>query len=174
LHVLLKPSTEEVNEPTNKLPHPSTATTAESFSIEFDDPQLLECFLNHPPIEQMRFPLDYEWIRQNQFDDQQLQQLRQLKPLEYPILDMGNDFQLICQVRPDESWQIAIPTALLDDIITWYHQVLGHVGSIRLYQTIVTHFSHPHLKPRIEYIVKCCDACLQSKLPGMGYRELPP
>jgi hypothetical protein len=65
-------------------------------------------------------------------------------------------------------------TDFLDGIITWYHQVLGHVGIVRLYQTIITHFAHPHLKPRIEYIVKSCDACLRSKLPGMGYGELPP
>jgi hypothetical protein len=172
--VPLKSSTEEVKQGPDKTKNNPTEKVPESFSIEFDDPQLLECFLNHPPIEQMRFPLDYEWIRQNQFDDQQLQQLRQLKPLEYPVMDMGNDVQLVCRVRPDQSWQIAIPTALLDDIITWYHQVLGHVGIVRLYQSIVTHFSHPHLKPRIEYIVKSCDACLRSKLPGMGYGELPP
>jgi hypothetical protein len=89
-------------------------------------------------------------------------------------MDMGNDVHLICWVRPDQSWQIAILTALLDNIITWYHQLLGHVCIVRLYQTIVTHFAHPHLKPRIEYIVKSCDTCLCSKLPGMGYGELPP
>mgnify|MGYP000532751135 CR=1 FL=1 len=45
---------------------------------------------------------------------------------------------------------------------------------VRLYQSIVTHFLHPHLKPCIKYIVKSCDAWLRSKLPGMGYGELPP
>jgi hypothetical protein len=59
-------------------------------------------------------------------------------------------------------------------MITWYHQVLSHVGIVRLYQTIITHFVHPHLKQRIEKIVKSCDACLRSKLSGMGYGELPP
>jgi hypothetical protein len=39
---------------------------------------------------------------------------------------------------------------------------------------IVTHFSHPHLKLCIKYIVNSCDACLCSKLPGMEYGELPP
>ena len=78
LRIPLKPSTEEVKPGPNKLPNNSKKNVSESFSIEFDDPQLLDCFLNHPPIEQMRFILDYEWIRQNQFDDQQLQQLRQL------------------------------------------------------------------------------------------------
>jgi hypothetical protein len=50
---------------------------------------------------------------------------------------------------------------------------MGHVGIVRLYQRIVTHFAHPQLKQRIEY-VKSCDACLRSKLPGMGYGQLVP
>jgi hypothetical protein len=32
----------------------------------------------------------------DQFEDEQLQQMHQLKPLEYPNMDMGNDVQLIC------------------------------------------------------------------------------
>jgi hypothetical protein len=86
----------------------------------------------------------------------------------------GNDMQLVSQVYPDRPWQIAIPTALPDDMITWYHQVLGHVGIVWLYQTIVTHFVHPHLKQCIEYIIKSCDEYLCSKLPGMGYGGLSP
>jgi hypothetical protein len=89
-------STEEVNQGPKNFPNHWNEKILESFSIKFDNPQLLECFLNSPPIEQIRFPLDYEWIRQNQFDNQQLQELKQLKPLEYPIMDMGNDVKLIC------------------------------------------------------------------------------
>jgi hypothetical protein len=58
----------------------------------------------------MQFPLDYAQIRQAQFKDEQLQLLRQQKPLEYPIMEMGNKVQLICQVRPGKPWQIAVPT----------------------------------------------------------------
>jgi hypothetical protein len=50
---------------------------------------------------------------------------------------------------------------------------LGHIGIIHLNQTIGTHFVHPYLKERIERIVKSCDTCLRSKLPGPGYGELP-
>ena len=83
------------NGPNNKT-KTTTSGNVNSFSIEFDDAPLLECFLNHPPIEQIRFPLDYTWIRQNQFEDELLQQTHQLKPIEYPIMDMGNDIQLNC------------------------------------------------------------------------------
>ena len=89
-------------------------------------------------------------------------------------MDMGNNISLICQLRPDKPWRIALPTVMVNDIIRWYHVVLGHPGIVRLYQTIATHFVHPHLKDRIEQVVKSCDKCLRSKLPGAGYGKLPP
>ena len=135
---------------------------------------MLDCFLNHPPLEEMKFPLDYKLIQRTQFDDEQLQQLRRQRPKEYPIMDMGNDVQLICQVRTNKPWRIAIPTIMVDKIIRWYYLVLGHAGIVCLYQTISTHFVHPFLKVRIEQVVKSCDRCLRAKLPGAGYGKLPP
>jgi hypothetical protein len=38
----------------------------------------------------MQFPLDYGQIQQAQFEDENLQQIRKQRPLEYPIQDMGN------------------------------------------------------------------------------------
>jgi hypothetical protein len=102
-----------------------------------------DCVLNHPPLEEMRYPLDYGLIRQNQFNDAQLQLLHQQKPFEYLVMDMGDDVQLICQVRHNKPWCIAIPTVMADDIIQWYHLVLGHCGIVHLDQTISTHFVHP-------------------------------
>lgn len=145
------------------------------FSFHFDDDEMLDCFLNHPPLEEMQYPLDYALIRQNQFEDVALQNLLLTKPAEYTIKDMGSGVQLMCHVRPDPlPWRICIPTIMVDDIIKWYHQVLGHIGIVRLHQTIATHFVHPYLKVRIENIVKSCDKCLRMKLPGAGYGELPP
>jgi transposase InsO family protein len=159
---------------TNSILGPSVDVESHFFSFHFDDDEMKDCFLNHPPLEEMQYPLDFGLIRQNQFDDAQLQLLHQQKPLEYPVMDMGNDVQLICQVRPGKPWRIAIPTVMVDDIIRWYHLVLGHCGIVRLHQTIATHFVHPFLKARIERIVKSCDTCLRSKLPGAGYGLLPP
>jgi hypothetical protein len=63
------------------------------FLIEFDKVQkFLDCFLNHLPLEQICSPLDYVWIQQHQFEDEQLKQIQQLKHLEYPIIDMGKTF----------------------------------------------------------------------------------
>ena len=69
------------NGPNNKT-KTRTSGNVHTFSIDFDDASLLECFLNHPPIEQIRFPLDYIWIWQHRFEDELLQQMYQLKPME--------------------------------------------------------------------------------------------
>jgi hypothetical protein len=89
-------------------------------------------------------------------------------------MELGNDVQLICQVRPDRPWRICIPTSIVDDIIHWYHLVLGHAGIICLYQIIATYFVHPFLKVQIQQSVKSCGRCLQAKLTGAGYGNLPP
>ncbi len=76
--------------------------------------------------------------------------------------------------NPGYTWRIAIPTSLLDPIINWYHQMLAHVGMTRLNATIATHFCPPTLKARVEHIVRVCEACQRTKLPGTGFGELPP
>ena len=83
--------------------------------------------------------------------------------------------ELICYVMTrGEPWHIAIPDSLLDSIISWYHQILLHIGMTRLYNTISVHFYHKSLKNRIETFIQSCDTCQQTKLPGIGYAQLPP
>ncbi len=153
---------------------PSSLVESHFHSIHFDDDGLLDCFLNHPPLEEMAFPLHYVLLQQHQFEDLQLQALLQQRPLEYQVMEMSAGVLLICQIRPDKPWRIALPTTMVDNVIRWYHLVLGHPGIVRLYQTISTHFIHPYLKVRIESVIKSCDTCQRSKLPGAGYGELPP
>jgi hypothetical protein len=64
---------EKQNIPGSKRPHPIHDSNFLSFHNDDDD--LLECFLNHPLLEEMHYPLNYQLIQQNQFDDAQLQQL---------------------------------------------------------------------------------------------------
>eukprot|EP00980_Cylindrotheca_fusiformis_P014984 scaffold4112_cov60-Cylindrotheca_fusiformis.AAC.2 len=44
------------------------------------------------------------------------------------------------------NWKIAIPSPLLNDIILWFHSVLGHAGETRVYDTIRARYHHPRLK----------------------------
>ena len=74
----------------------------------------------------------------------------------------------------NEPWRIVIPNTLLDSIISWYHQILSHIGMTRLYDTISVHFYHPTLKSKIEAFIQSCDICQRAKLPGIGHGHLPP
>jgi hypothetical protein len=47
---------------------PTTHSELNLYSFHFDDDDFLDCFLNHPPLTEMQYPLDYQ-----QFDDKQLQ-----------------------------------------------------------------------------------------------------
>jgi hypothetical protein len=100
---------------------------------------------------------------------------QQTHPLKFPSINF-HDIYLTCFLKnPGDSWRIAIPTSILDPIISWYHQMLAHVGMTRLNATIPTHFYHPTLKARVEHIVRVCEAaCQRTKLPGTGFGELPP
>ena len=44
----------------------------------------------------------------------------------------------------------------------------------RLYNTISIHFYFKSLKNRIETFIQLCDTCQRTKLPGIGYGQLPP
>jgi hypothetical protein len=80
-------------------------TTDSAFSIELDNPALLDCFLNHPPMEDVPyFPLDSREMQQRQFTDGNLNALRQEKPCQFPVIDMGDNTHLICyQLLPAEA-----------------------------------------------------------------------
>ncbi len=87
-----------------------------------------------------------------------------------------NNHQLICyQKDPQQlTWKICIPTAMLDELIYWYHNVLLHIGSDYLSSSIATHFFHPDLDSRVKTFVSTCSDCQTYKCPGHGYGQLAP
>jgi transposase InsO family protein len=156
-------------------PGPMADNVVSAYSIAVDDPQMLESFLNHPPLQEMQNPMDPRRIQQFQFEDQQLEMQRQQNPQRFPVKFVQGR-PLVCYKMhpndPEGAWKIALPTGLLDGVVGWYHRVLGHCGITRLYDTIRTHCYHPHLKRKCELLH--CDACQLNKQLGAGYGELPP
>jgi hypothetical protein len=61
---------------TNLITGPSVDVESHFFLFHFDDDEMKDCFPNHLPPK-MQFYLDCRLIRQNQFDDAQLQLLHQ-------------------------------------------------------------------------------------------------
>ena len=125
---------------------------AKVFSIKFNNESLLECLLHHPQLsDEIVFPLDYSLLHSQHLQDVILQQ--QHNPEKYPTINLDG-IELICYItKPGEPWRIVIPNALLDIIIKWYHQVLSHIGTTRLYNTISVNVYHQSLKNRIETFI---------------------
>jgi hypothetical protein len=83
-----------------------------------------------------------------------------------------NGTDVIVYHYPNRPWKIVIPESLIEDVILWYHQVLGHCGQQRLYDTIASRFYIPKLQEKIQSF-KCADNCMQYKQPGRSYGKLP-
>lgn len=154
---------------------PDLTATESFYSLMMDDMKLTECFLNHPPLNELPFPLHFGDIHLQQQHDAQLHEHMQRHPDHFQQIVFGDDISLICYCRqPNETPRICIPTNLLNNIIQWYHVTLSHAGITRLYDSITTHFYHPKLKQGITEFVSHCNACQRFKLPGAAYGELPP
>ena len=149
--------------------------TADSFSFFVDEPEMFESFLNYPPLQQMACPITMQNIQIHQFEDEGLNWRRQNDPFHFPVKEI-DERQIIC-FRSDPNaepgdWKIALPPAILNQTIIWYHFTLGHCGVNRLYDTIRAHFAYPQLKERCAEFT--CAQCQRNKLTGAGYGELPP
>ena len=146
----------------------------ESHASILDDEELFESFLNYPGLEEMQNPMELQRIQEFQFEDQELNQMRQQYPQRFVVKDV-NHRPLICyRAHPEDppgTWRICLPTALMQDVLHWYHQVLGHCGVSRLCDTIRVHCHHPMLKSLCEQYR--CEVCQKNKLLGAGYGELP-
>ena len=120
------------------------------------------------------FPLDYPLLRSQQLQDTMLLQQQQHNPDKYPTINLDGTELIYFVTTKNEPWRIVIPNTLLDSIISWYHQILSHIGMTRLYDTISVHFYHSCLKSKIEAFIQSCNICQCTKLPGIGYGHLPP
>ena len=65
------------------------------------------------------------------------------------VFDTGVNL-IVFASSPTSRWRICIPSTKLDQMIHWYHMVLNHVGTIRLYEMMTMHFYHHNLRTRIE------------------------
>ena len=145
------------------------------FSL-LDQPDLAECFLNLPDAEMMRNPLDPQWMQENQFEDEQLNARRQDRPELFPVKYISGVPLIHYRTDPAEldemNWRIAIPSGLLNDVVKWFHMVLGHAGETRVYDSVRTRYFHPQIKSVTKEIVSGCEVCRRHKLSGPGFGEL--
>ena len=132
---------------------------------------MIECFLNLPELQQMANPITIINIHNHQQADLNLQLSLQTDPQHYMTQGI-NGTDVIVFHYPNRPWKIIIPESLIEDVILWYHRVLGHCGQQRLYDTIASRFYITKLQEKIQ-VFKCADNCMQYKQPGRSYGKLP-
>ena len=159
----------------------------DSIHTILDDPELAECFAHFPfdanlapfdrfvnfPSDDFRNPMDLKWIQQHQFEDEELNRIRQCNPNQY-VTKFIDDLPMICYRKdhlvPENEWKICIPSALLSDMIRWNHVLLGHCEATRLYDSIRVMFYHRSLKNRID--TYSCRTCQKYKQQGRTHGHL--
>ena len=62
-----------------------------------EDTNMIECFVNLPPLTKMQSPIELEKIQQHQVHDVGLHTRREQRPDLYPIQQMSDGVLLSCQ-----------------------------------------------------------------------------
>ena len=127
---------------------------------------MLECFLNLPEIipganETVPSPLNFEWLQLKQNQDATIQDWVQRHPQIFQTRAFTENVDLVTYVKqgdnPDMDWKIVIPENIINQVIKWFHQVLGHPGNKRMRYTIQERYYHPNLRSYIDKFV--CETC---------------
>ena len=138
---------------------------------------ILDCYVNLPDETLVGSnPLNFKHIADKQQTDAKLNILKQKLPAQYINKSLDPDVRdITCYVKehdnPDTQWRIYLPDSILTPSVAWFHQVLGHPGSTRLYKTVSQRFYNSRLRHTIDSFK--CDHCQKNKLPGKGYGLLP-
>ena len=97
-----------------------------------DNHKMIKFLLNLPSYQYNDNPLIMIKIANHQQIDQYLMQNAQLNPVHFPVKIINNVMVVYyCKqiTITDNQWRIAIPPLMIDDVIRWYHLVLGLPGS---------------------------------------------
>ena len=108
-------------------------------------------------------------LGQAQNEDETIQE--KLKSGDYVATTFG-DYQLATTLVDGEQ-KIVIPLALIDNVIRWYHVILGHAGQERLIKSIRKHLFFVGLNPKVKKFVETCDNCQRYKNAARSYGQLP-
>ena len=142
-----------------------------------EDVDIIELFANLPALSEMTCPLTVTNIQLHQAGDQALVNTALIHFANYPI-KVINGRNLVCyrenaNMVDQDDWKIYIPQSLIQNVIRWYHMILGHPGTTCLYDTIRARFYSERLSIHCRDYV-CPDNCSQFKQQGRGYGKLPP
>ena len=130
-----------------------------------------ECLLNIPSFQGMNNPLTMINIVNHQQVDYDLLE-RAAQDHRYVICNV-NGTDVMCHKEENEDWRLCLPEGLIKESIKFYHLLLGHCGTQRLYDTMRARFHHPGLYTKCESY-KCPDNCHMYKNQGRSYGHHAP
>jgi hypothetical protein len=137
--------------------------------------ECFECYLNFPETDTPEEnPLSYAYVREQQQEDNKLLALLEKYPDNYYYDKEDDDVEdIICYHKNNnnDNWKITLPDKMVQEVVQWFHQVLGHPGQTRLRETLQQRYYHPHLRRQIDTFR--CEHCQKYKLTGKGYSLLP-
>jgi hypothetical protein len=84
--------------------------------------------------------------------------------LVYMDLDDEED-QIICSYKKnpaEDNWKIALPDAMVPEVVRWFDHVLGHPGQTIMRDTLQARYHSSKLCSEIENLV--CEECQRHKL----------
>ena len=132
--------------------------------------------MNLPQLTEMPCPMTVNNIQQHQAGDAVLIQTALTQVQHYPIRVI-NGRNLVCYRAnpnsPENNWKIYLPQSMVNDVIRWYHMLLGHGGNTRVYDTIRARFHAERLSVLCKNYV-CPENCHMYKQQGRAYGKLPP
>ena len=85
-------------------------------------------------------PLDLENIKEKQGENNDLQRSSTKHPTWYSHKNINDVNGILCYTKPGDNaanWKIVLPKDLILLTIRWYHQVTGHPGSKRQFNTYI-------------------------------------
>jgi hypothetical protein len=118
-----------------------------------DESTVEQCYLNLPEDIVEDNPLDLENIKERQDHDEKLMQSAVKYPEWYSCKTINNVGDILCYIKPGDNsanWKIALPEDLIRPTIKWYHQVIGHTGSKRLYGQLPQRYCHGDLRRTVD------------------------
>ena len=133
---------------------------------EDDELHLAENVFSGTHKEDIVFPLSAQVISEYQRQDQELMRKLRDKP-GYSDTYLEGTNLITYQNR------IYIPHALRENIVEWYHSMLGHPGEKRTTATITQHLIWPKLHDHVVQHVSKCKACQLYKKQKKKYGHLP-
>ena len=146
-----------------------------------DELNVLEEVMDIEPADWRRYyqPITIAEIGREQKKDKYLQKLQEQAPDKLGELfeDIGKksgaDHVVTELDATDNQQRIIVPQSLRKRLMAWYHTMLVHPGSDRMYYTLRQHYTWPNMSKEIKLYTKHCEACQKAKRGVRGRGHIP-